>query len=56
MRNITTALFLFISVVCFAQKQSDESVTEQFVLRLHEKKFQWMINGNVEFVMKLIQV
>jgi hypothetical protein len=48
MRNITTALFLFISVVCFAQKQSDESVTEQFVLRLHEKKFQWMINKQAD--------
>jgi hypothetical protein len=50
MRFIISASFLLISILSAAQKKqiTDESATEQFVLRLHEKKFQWMINKQTD--------
>lgn len=50
MRSIISASLLFLSLLSEAQKKqiSDESATEQFVLRLHEKKFQWMIKKQTD--------
>lgn len=44
MRFIIFSCFLLVSILSIGQKKSvnDISATEQFVLRLHEKKFQWM--------------
>lgn len=50
MRFIISAFFLLLSILSAAQKKqiNDESATEQFVLRLHEKKFQWMIKKQTD--------
>jgi hypothetical protein len=50
MRFIFSAFFLLLSILSAAQKKqiNDESATEQFVLRLHEKKFQWMIKKQTD--------
>ena len=48
MKKTISILLLFVSSVTFAQKQTDESATEQFVLRLHQKKFQWMIKKQLD--------
>jgi hypothetical protein len=50
MRFIISASFLLISILSAAQKKqiNDESATEQFVLRLHEKKFQWMVKKQTD--------
>jgi Domain of unknown function (DUF4440) len=48
MKKTLSIVFLFISSFSFAQKQTDESATEQFVLRLHEKKFQWMVKKQLD--------
>jgi Domain of unknown function (DUF4440) len=48
MKIIIAFLFFFITAPSFAQKQSPESATEQFVLRLHQKKFQWMIKKQLD--------
>lgn len=41
---------MFISILSVGQKKTnkEESVTEQFVLRLHEKKFQWMVKKQLD--------
>jgi hypothetical protein len=56
MKIIATACFLFYSVLALAQKRSgnEESATEQFVLRLHEKKFQWMIRKQVDSLKSIL--
>ncbi len=50
MKQLLTVYFLLICICSFAQKKvaSEESATEQFVLRLHEKKFQWMITKQLD--------
>lgn len=50
MRLIISICFLLVSILSIGQKKSinDESATEQFVLRLHEKKFQWMVNKQTD--------
>ena len=50
MRFIISAFFLLLSILSAAQKKqiNDESATEQFVLRLHEKKFQWTIKKQTD--------
>lgn len=48
MKKIFSLLLFFICSVSSAQKQTDESATEQFVLRLHEKKFQWMVKKQLD--------
>lgn len=50
MKQLLTVCFLLICICSFAQKKvaSEESATEQFVLRLHEKKFQWMITKQLD--------
>jgi hypothetical protein len=50
MRFIFSTFFLLLSILSAAQKKqiNDESATEQFVLRLHEKKFQWMIKKQTD--------
>ena len=50
MRFTLSACLLLVSLLSIAQKKSinDESATEQFVLKLHEKKFQWMINKQTD--------
>lgn len=50
MKHLFTFCFLLISICSTAQKKgiNDESATEQFVLRLHEKKFQWMTKKQLD--------
>ncbi|MFN5136093.1 MAG: nuclear transport factor 2 family protein [Chitinophagaceae bacterium] len=50
MKHLFTVCFLLISICSTAQKKgiNDESATEQFVLRLHEKKFQWMTKKQLD--------
>ena len=39
---------LFTASTGLAQKTKDESATEKFVLKLHENKFRWMINKQLD--------
>ena len=48
MRTTLSLLLVFIWSVSFAQTSKDESATEQFVLKLHEKKFQWMVRKRLD--------
>lgn len=50
MRLIISVCFLLVSILSIGQKKSinDESATEQFVLRLHEKKFQFMAKKQLD--------
>lgn len=48
MKQHILILLLLICNFAFAQKQTDESATEQFVLRLHQKKFEWMIKKQLD--------
>lgn len=50
MKHLFTVCFLLISICSTAQKKgiNDESATEQFVLRLHETKFQWMTKKQLD--------
>lgn len=50
MKHLFTVCFLLLSICSTAQKKgtNDESATEQFVLRLHEKKFQWMTKKQLD--------
>ena len=41
-------LLLFTATISFAQKTKDESATEKFVLKLHENKFRWMVNKQLD--------
>lgn len=54
MKTITSIIFLFITSFSFAQKQTDESATEQFILKLHEKKFQWMVNKQLDSLKNIL--
>jgi Domain of unknown function (DUF4440) len=48
MKTILSLMLFFICSVSLAQKQADESATEQYILRLHEKKFQWMVKKQLD--------
>lgn len=54
MRITFSFLLIFVWSVSFAQKQTDESATEQFVLRLHQKKFQWMIKKQLDSLKNIL--
>jgi Domain of unknown function (DUF4440) len=54
---IRTTLFFLLAFVSFtltAQKKTDESATEQFVLKLHEKKFQWMVKKQLDSLKNIL--
>lgn len=48
MKQLFLFLFLVASASSFAQKTKEESTTEKFVLKLHESKFRWMINKQLD--------
>jgi hypothetical protein len=48
MKQLFLFLFLFASASSFAQKTKEESATEKFVLKLHENKFRWMVNKQLD--------
>jgi len=48
MKQFLLIFFLFFSSVVLAQKTKEESVTEKFVLKLHEAKFRWMVKGELD--------
>ncbi|MBS4064623.1 MAG: nuclear transport factor 2 family protein [Chitinophagaceae bacterium] len=56
MRLIISVCFLLVSILSIGQKKSinDESATEQFVLRLHEKKFQWMVKKQLDSLSNML--
>lgn len=56
MRLIISVCFLLVSILSIGQKKSinDESDTEQFVLRLHEKKFQWMVKKQLDSLSNIL--
>ncbi|WP_407525058.1 nuclear transport factor 2 family protein [Lacibacter sp. MH-610] len=58
MRFIISTCLLLVSILSIAQKKSinDESATEQFVLRLHEKKFQWMVNKQTDSLNSILDL
>jgi nicotinic acid phosphoribosyltransferase len=47
-----TVIFAFLTICTanclFAQKVKEEAATAQYILRLHEKKFQWMIKKQLD--------
>ena len=48
MKQILSLLFILITVTVTAQKTKEESATEKFVLKLHENKFRWMVNKQLD--------
>lgn len=48
MKYFLLFLLLFTSTISFAQKTKEESATEKFVLKLHENKFRWMVNKQLD--------
>lgn len=48
MKKILLVLFVSIASITIAQKTKDESATEKFVLKLHENKFRWMVNKQLD--------
>ena len=48
MKNFLLFCLLFTASTGLAQKTKDESATEKFVLKLHENKFRWMINKQLD--------
>jgi Domain of unknown function (DUF4440) len=54
MRTTFSFLLVFIWSVSFAQASKDESATEQFVLKLHQKKFQWMIKKQLDSLKNIL--
>lgn len=56
MRFIISSCFLLVSILSIGQKKSvnDISATEQFVLRLHEKKFQWMAKKQLDSLSNIL--
>ncbi|HLO37659.1 MAG TPA: hypothetical protein VK173_04170, partial [Lacibacter sp.] len=48
MKQLFLFLFLVASANSFAQKTKEESATEKFVLKLHENKFRWMVNKQLD--------
>lgn len=56
MRLIISVCFLLVSILSIGQKKSinDKSATEQFVLQLHEKKFQWMVKKQLDSLSNML--
>ncbi len=48
MKLILSFLFILVVTTVTAQKTKEESATEKFVLKLHEAKFRWMVNKNLD--------
>lgn len=48
MKQVLFVFFLVFTSVAFAQKTKEESATEKFVLKLHENKFRWMVNKQLD--------
>lgn len=48
MKLILSFLFILVVTTVTAQKTKEESATEKFVLKLHEAKFRWMVNKNID--------
>ncbi|MEJ8841212.1 nuclear transport factor 2 family protein [Lacibacter sp. H375] len=48
MKQLFFFLLIFASARSFAQKTKEESATEKFVLKLHENKFRWMVNRQLD--------
>lgn len=48
MKLILSFLFILVVTTVAAQKTKEESATEKFVLKLHEAKFRWMVNKNID--------
>ncbi len=48
MKRLLFLLLLITAVHASAQKATDESATEKFVLKLHEAKFRWMVNKRLD--------
>lgn len=48
MKQLLFLLLLITAVHASAQKTTDESATEKFVLKLHEAKFRWMVNKRLD--------
>ena len=48
MKLILSFLFILVVTTVNAQKTKEESATEKFVLKLHEAKFRWMVNKNLD--------
>ena len=47
-KQLFILLFVCSGLRAAAQKKSDESAIEKFILRLHEKKFRWMENKQLD--------
>ena len=48
MKLILSFLFILVVTAVTAQKTKEESASEKFVLKLHEAKFRWMVNKNLD--------
>lgn len=48
MKQFLLIFFLLFSSAALAQKTKEESATEKFVLKLHENKFRWMVNKQLD--------
>lgn len=48
MKKLLLVLFISITSFAAAQKTKQESATERFVLKLHENKFLWMVNKQLD--------
>ncbi len=47
-------IVIFISEISLAQKANQESATEKFVLKLHEKKFGWMVRKQLDSLTEIL--
>jgi hypothetical protein len=54
MKRLLFLLLLISTVHASAQKVTDESATEKFVLKLHEAKFRWMVNKRLDSLNNLL--
>ena len=48
MKQFFLLLLVVTATTVIAQKTKDESATEKFVLKLHENKFRWMVNKQLD--------
>jgi Domain of unknown function (DUF4440) len=53
MKKFTVIILLLFSISSFAQKK-DESATGQYILRLHQKKFEWMVNKQLDSLKNIL--
>lgn len=53
-RPTLSFLLVFVWAVSLAQVLQDESATEKFILKLHEKKFQWMIKKQLDSLKNIL--